>query len=121
MAEQNPYTPTSRTIEMPDLIGFRADQAIQYLRKLGLNPITWLAEVDDVSDAGFVLGLDPPAGSPMRPKTYITVCVATHPDVPRHADDLPVQRDIVVPPPLTGPGVCDVSISPVSAAARGVR
>ena len=50
-------------------------------------PITWSAEVEDVNEAGFVLGLDPPAGSPVRPRASITLSVAAHPDFQGHADD----------------------------------
>ena len=61
-------TPTGRAIEVPDLVGLNADQAIHKLRELGLLPCTWSAGVQDVNDAGVVLGLDPPAGSPVRPQ-----------------------------------------------------
>ena len=101
-------TPTGRAIEVPDLVGVKADQAIQKLRELGLMAITWAAEVEDINEAGFVLGLDPPAGSPVRPKTFITMSVAAHPDVQGHADDsLAGQADRLVEPPLTGPEICD--------------
>jgi hypothetical protein len=96
--------PTTRAIEVPDLVGDKADQAIQQLRALGLMPITWSAAVDDVKDAGFVLGLDPPPGSPVRPKAHVTMSVATHPDFQGHADDGPeAQPDPPVQTPLTWP------------------
>jgi beta-lactam-binding protein with PASTA domain len=106
--------PTGRAIEVPDLVGFKADQAIQMLRGLGLLPSTWSAEVQDVNDAGVVLGLDPPAGSPVRPRALITMSVAAHPDFRGHADDSPHgQADKLVEPSLTEPGVSDrVAISP---------
>jgi PASTA domain-containing protein len=96
--------PTTRAIEVPDLVGDKADQAIQQLRALGLMPITWSAAVDDVKDAGFVLGLDPPPGSPVRPKAHVTMSVATHPDFQGHADDGPdAPPDPPVQTPLTWP------------------
>jgi hypothetical protein len=96
--------PTARAIEVPDLVGDKADQAIQQLRALGLMPITWSAAVEDVSDAGFVLGLDPPPGSPVRPKTHVTMSVATHPDFQGHAEDAPgAPPDPPVQTPLTWP------------------
>ncbi|MGH2885595.1 MAG: PASTA domain-containing protein, partial [Solirubrobacteraceae bacterium] len=96
--------PTSRAIEVPDLVGDKADQAIQDLRALGLMPIMWSAAVEDVNDAGFVLGLDPPAGTAVRPKAHVTMSVATHPDFQGHTDD-PVAEasDELVQPPLTWP------------------
>jgi beta-lactam-binding protein with PASTA domain len=107
-------TPTREAIEVPDLVGVRADHAIQRLRELGLLPITWSAAVEDVNEAGVVLGVDPPAGSLVRPRALITMSVAAHPDFRGHADDsLPGQADKVVEPTVTGRGVCDrVAISP---------
>jgi len=96
-------TSTGRAIEIPDLVGDKADKAIQRLRELGLMPIMWSAEVDDVNHAGFVLGLDPPAGTPVRPKAPVTMSVATHPDFQGHADDSFAQSDELVQPPLTWP------------------
>jgi hypothetical protein len=96
--------PTNRAIEVPDLVGDKADQAIQQLRALGLMPITWSAAVDDVNDAGFVLGLDPPPGTPVRPKGHVTMSVATHPDFQGYADDGPgAPPDPAVQTPLTWP------------------
>ena len=101
-------TPIRQAIEVPDLVGVRADHAIQRLRELGLVPSTWSAEVEDVNEAGVVLGLDPPAGSPVRPRAMITMSVAAHPDFRGHADDsLAGQADKPVEPTLTGPEVCD--------------
>ena len=107
-------TPTGRAIEVPDLVGLKADQAIHKLRELGLLPSTWSAEVQEVNDAGVVLGLDPAAGSPVRPKALITMSVASHPDFRGHADDSPRgQADKLVDPTLTEPGVRDrVASSP---------
>jgi hypothetical protein len=97
-------TPTGRAIEIPELVGDKADEAIQRLRELGLMPIMWSTEVDDVNEAGFVLGLDPPAGSPVRPKSPVTMSVATHPDFQGHADEsLAAASDELVQPPLTWP------------------
>jgi hypothetical protein len=100
--------PTARAIEVPHLVGVKADEAIQRLRELGLMPITWSADVDDVKDAGRVLGLDPPAGSPVRPKSSITMSVAAHPDFKGHTDEVldaapesPVQTPLTWP--LSGP------------------
>ena len=96
--------PTARAIEVPDLVGVKADEAIQRLRELGLMPITWSADVDDVSEAGLILGLDPPAGSPVRPKSSITMSVATHPDFKGHAaEPLVALPDPPVQTPLTWP------------------
>jgi len=101
-------TPTGRAIEVPDLVGLNADQAIHKLRELGLLPCTWSAGVQDVNDAGVVLGLDPPAGSRVRPRALITMSVASHPDFRGHADDSPRgQADKLVEPTLTEPGVRD--------------
>ena len=101
-------TPTCRMIEVPDLVGVKADQAIHKLRELGLLPSTWSAEVQEVNDAGVVLGLDPPAGSPVRPRALITMSVAAHPDFRGHADDSPLgQADKLVEATLTEPGVRD--------------
>ena len=107
-------TPTDRAIEVPDLVSVKADQAIQKLRELGLMPITWCAEVEDVNEAGLVLGLDPPAGSPVRPKAFITLSVAAHPEFQGHADEfLAAQAGKVVELPLIGPEICDsFAISP---------
>jgi hypothetical protein len=97
-------SPTARAIEVPDLVGSKADEAIQSLRELGLMPVTWSAAVDDVEDAGFVLGLEPPAGSTVRAKTLITLSVATHPDFQGHTDaGLDLQPDTPMQPPLAWP------------------
>lgn len=97
-------SPTARAIEVPDLVGAKADEAIQALRELGLMPVTWSAAVDDVEDAGFVLGLEPPAGSTVRAKTLITLSVATHPDFQGHADvGLDLQPETPMQPPLAWP------------------
>ena len=96
-------SPTARAIEVPDLVGDKADQAIQTLRELGLMPVTWSAAVDDVKEAGFVLGLEPPAGTTVRAKTLITLSVATHPDFQGHDVDLDLQPDRPMQPPLAWP------------------
>ncbi len=97
-------SPTARAIEVPDLVGDKADQAIATLRELGLMPVTWSAAVNDVKEAGFVLGLEPPAGSTVRAKTLITLSVATHPDFQGHADgDLDLLPDTPMQPPLAWP------------------
>jgi hypothetical protein len=94
----------ARAIEVPDLVGDKADQAIQELRALGLMPITWSSAIEDVNDAGFVLGLDPPPGTPVRPKAHVTMSVATHPDFQGHADNaLDSPPDPQVQTPLTWP------------------
>jgi hypothetical protein len=94
----------ARAIEVPDLVGDKADQAIQELRALGLMPITWSSAVEDVNDAGFVLGLDPPPGTPVRPKAHVTMSVATHPDFQGHAEDaIDSLPDPLVQTPLTWP------------------
>jgi hypothetical protein len=60
-----------------------------------------------------VLGLEPAAGSPVRPKGSITMSVAAHQDFQGHADSLAGQAGKLVQPPLTGPGICDYfTISP---------
>jgi beta-lactam-binding protein with PASTA domain len=107
-------TPTRQAIEVPDLVGVRADHAIQQLRELGLLPNMWSAAVEDVNEAGIVLGLDPPAGSPVRRRALITMSVAAHPDFQGHAEDsVPGQPNKPLGPTLTGPGVFDRSaISP---------
>lgn len=106
-------TPIGRAIEVPDLVGVNADQAIQMLNELGLVPITWSAEVEEVNEAGFVRGLDSPAGSPVRLISSITVSVGTLPDFHRHADEsLAGQAEDLVQRPVTGPGICDFPISP---------
>jgi len=96
-------SPTAKGIEVPDLVCFKADEAIATLRELGLMPVTWSAAVDDVRKAGFVLGLEPPAGTTVRAKTLITLSVATHPDFQGHDVDLDVQPDRPVQPPLAWP------------------
>ena len=96
-------SPTARAIEVPDLVGDKADQAIQALRELGLMPVTWSAAVADVKEAGFVLGLEPPAGTTVRAKTLITLSVATHPDFQGHDVDLDLQPDRPMQPPLAWP------------------
>lgn len=96
-------SPTARAIEVPDLVGDKADQAIQTLRELGLMPVTWSAAVPDVKEAGFVLGLEPPAGTTVRAKTLITLSVATHPDFQGHDVDLELQPDRPMQPPLAWP------------------
>ena len=96
-------SPTARAIEVPDLVGDKADQAIQTLRELGLMPVTWSAAVADVKEAGFVLGLEPPAGTTVRAKTLITLSVATHPDFQGHDVDLDLQPDRPMQPPLAWP------------------
>jgi hypothetical protein len=102
--------PTRQAIVVPDLVGVRADHAIQRLREFGLVPGTWSAEVEDVNEAGVVLGLDPPAGSPVRPRALITMSVAAHPEFRGHADDsLPGEADKRVEPTFTGPLVGDCS------------
>jgi hypothetical protein len=45
-------TPTGRAIEVHDLVGVKADHTIQELRELGLMPITWSSEVEDINEAG---------------------------------------------------------------------
>jgi hypothetical protein len=96
--------PTARAVEVPDLVGDKADQAIQQLRALGLMPITWSSAVEDVNDAGFVLGLDPPPGTPVRPKGHVTMSVATHPDFQGHGEDaIDAPPDPPVQTPLTWP------------------
>jgi beta-lactam-binding protein with PASTA domain len=103
-------TLTRRAIELPDLVGVRADHAIQRLRELGLLPVTWSEAVEDVNAAGVVLGLDPPARSLVRPRALIVMGVAAHPDFRGHADDsLPGQVDELVEPTVPGPGVRDSS------------
>ena len=66
-------------------------------------PVTWSAAVDDVKEAGFVLGLEPPAGTTVRAKTLITLSVATHPDFQGHDVDLDLQPDTPMQPPLAWP------------------
>ena len=107
-------TPTRRTIEVPGLVGDKAEQAIQRLRELGLMPTSWCAEVEDVNEAGFVLGFDPPAGSPVRPTASITISVAAQPEIQeRAAGSLARQADKLVQTPLTGLGICDdFAVSP---------
>jgi beta-lactam-binding protein with PASTA domain len=106
-------TLTRRAIELPDLVGVRADHAIQRLRELGLVPNTWSAEVAEVNEAGVVLGLDPAAGSPVRPRALITIGVAAHPDLRGYDDELPGPPDKRAVPAVTGPEVCDsFAISP---------
>ena len=96
-------SPTAKGIEVPDLVGDKADQAIQTLRELGLMPVTWSAAVADVKEAGFVLGLEPPAGTTVRAKTLITLSVATHPDFQGHDVDLDLPPDRPMQPPLAWP------------------
>lgn len=96
-------SPTARAIEVPDLVGDKADQAIATLRELGLMPVTWSAAVADVKEAGFVLGLEPPAGTTVRARTLITLSVATHPDFQGHDVDLDLQPDRPMQPPLAWP------------------
>ena len=96
-------SPTAKGIEVPDLVAVKADQAISTLRDLGLMPVTWSAAVDDVKDAGYVLGLEPPAGTTVRAKTLITLSVATHPDFQGHDVDLDLQPDRPMQPPLAWP------------------
>lgn len=99
-------TPTGRAIEVPNLVGVRADRAIQMLRELGLLPVTSTAEVRDVNDAGVVLGLDPPAGTLVRRRGFVMMSIAVHPDFAGHADDsLPEKADKLVEPTLTGPEI----------------
>ena len=101
-------TPISRTTEVPDLVGVRADQAVERLREFGLLPVMWSAEVDDAAEAGVVLGVDPPAGSPVRPTAMITMCVAAHRDFQGQADDsAPGQAAVLVEATLTKPIVGD--------------
>lgn len=81
-------TPTGRAIEVPDLVGVKAGQAIQELRELGLMPIAWSAAVEEVSAVGFVVGLDPA--------------------VQEHADDsLTGRAETPAQPPSSGPEICD--------------
>lgn len=108
-------TPTGRAIEVPNLLGVRADRAIEMLREVGLLPITWAAEVKDVNEAGFVVGLDPPSGTLVRPNACITMGVAAHPDFAGHADDsLPGNANKVVESTLAAREIDGCSpISPV--------
>jgi len=100
-------TPTCQAIEVPDLFGVRADRAIQRLRELGLLPATWSAAVEDVDEAGVVLGLHPPAGSPVRPRAVITLSVAAHPEFRGHDDDSPPgQAEKRAELAVTAPEVC---------------
>lgn len=95
---------------MPNLVGLRADLAIQRLRELNLLPITLPTEVDDVNEAGVVLGLDPPAGSSVRPRAMITMSIAAHRDFKGHPDSsLPRQADRPVELNSTGATDCDRS------------
>lgn len=101
-------TLTRRAIELPDLVGVRADHAIQRLRELGLLPVTWSEAVEDVNAAGLVLGLDPPARSLVRPRALIVMSVAAHPEFRGYSDHpLRGQADTLVVPTLTEPRVCD--------------
>ena len=109
----NTSTPTGRTIEVPNLVGVRANRAIQMLRELGLLPMTWATEVKDPNEAGVVLGLEPPAGTLVRPRALITMCVAGHPDFRGHADDSPPgQPDKVAELTLTGPEIRGSTVFP---------
>ena len=96
-------SPTAKGIEVPDLVAFKADEAIQTLRELGLMPVTWSAAVADVKEAGYVLGLEPPAGTTVRAKTLITLSVATHPDFQGHDVVLDLPSDRPMQPPLAWP------------------
>lgn len=97
-------SPTGRVFPLPDLVGVKAAQAIEQLRELGLTPVPLPSVVADVAEAGFVLGLDPPPSAMVRPKTRITLSVATHPDFDGRAeaslDQLP---SVPVQPPLGWP------------------
>ena len=107
----------SRTIEVPDLVGLRADHAVEELRERGLLPIIWSAEVEHVDEAGVVLALDPASGSAVSPRACITLSVATHPDFEGHADDsLTGPAGRLAAPTLTEPVLGDSS--PVSLPAR---
>lgn len=116
-------TPTRRAIDVPDLVGVRAEQAIQILRELGLMSITWAAAIEDASAAGYVLGLDPPAGSIVRLKACIAVSVAVHPDRQGHADGS-LAGEAVKPAHQTsaGPEFCDhLAISPAELRGASVQ
>jgi len=71
-------TATDHTVKLPDLVGFDADQATQMLGELGLMPITRTVEANDISEVGFVVALNPPAGNPVRRSAFIAVSVAVH-------------------------------------------
>jgi hypothetical protein len=106
-------TPTGRAIEVPHLVGVKADQATQRLRELGLTPITWSAKVNtSTTPASCSVLTHPPAARFAQGR--ITMSVATHPDFQGRADDvLASQADKLVQPPLTGPEICEhFAISP---------
>jgi len=105
-------TPTGRVFPVPDLVGQKAAHAIEQLRDLGLTPVPLPAVVADLSQAGYVLGLDPPPTSPVRAKQRVTLSVATHPDFDGRAeagiDELP---STPVQPPLAWPQSADAGVA----------
>jgi PASTA domain len=106
----------SRTIEVPDLVGLRADHAVEELRERGLLPIIWSAEVEHVDEAGVVLALDPASGSAVSLRACITLSVATHAEFGGHADDsLTGPAGRLVAPTLTKPVLGDSSAASLPA------
>jgi hypothetical protein len=97
-------TPTGRVFALPDLVGVKAAQAIEQLRALGLTPVPLASVVPDVDQAGYVLGLDPPATTQVRAKARITLSVATHPDFDGRAEaGIAEPLSAPVQPPLHWP------------------
>lgn len=81
-------TPHVQAIKVPDFVGFQAVQGILMLRELGLLAVTWPGEVEDVSEVGFVIGLDPPPGTLIRARALIAVCVGVQPDPDGQGEEL---------------------------------
>jgi hypothetical protein len=78
MATTSPST--GRFIQVPDLIGFQAKDAVEALRVGGFTPVTYPHPVDNVSEAGFIVGTEPPPLSAIRPGSHVSLSVGSHPD-----------------------------------------
>lgn len=103
--------PTGRFLPVPDLVGVKAPEAIARLRQLGLTPVTLPSAVTDVSEAGMVLGIDPPADSPVRSRAKITLSVGTHPERDARLASTGTEPSAPVQPPLTWPRSAEVGLA----------
>ncbi len=82
-----------REIELEDLCGLRAPEAIAWLRKRELRPAVEPCETDDPARRGCVLEQYPCAGARVRHGQLIVVIVGGQPASPGPEPDRPLGRD----------------------------
>ena len=81
---------------VPDLIGVKQDQAVDRLARIGYDVELYAVEVNDASQVGRVVVMDPPPGTPLYPgERPVVLGIGVEPG---GAIAQPPQEEVVLPP-----------------------